>query len=695
MATLQQLEAALVKADAAGNVEDAKALAAEIRKMRATQPQGDAALKSRLQDLGIDPAMEYGKGFGAKDAAALAAGILFAPAAGAAASITAARLALPALARLAPALSSGGAVGPSIGSRLAAGGLVGGGAAALSDTTPEGIGAGAALGTILGPAGGAAAPYVARGYGALSDFIRGRSADINAGRILRQAAGNQLAAVRAAGQAAPTNILASQATAEAGTPAFLSLLRTAEQRDPEATAFTLRTLQGQNQLAELNRIAGGATQTQARAFREAEKRGLRELTDPMREAELEAANAFARLGRPLQAEAERAGAAASQAVEDVRRFTAAGPRAAQRAAGVDVMAQPETLPRQSYWERIGTRAEQVAGEAAESSLSYGAARREAERRLANLEAQGLRPLDVSGLQARIRGMVNTPGIRVNQVQTQVLNNVADLIEQSVARNGGIIDARDLYGIRKDAVNDIIQKLYPNADAKFQNKYAGELLSNLKPMIDDAIEGAGGRGWRDYLRTFEEGMTANNRRKMGAKLLEVYEKSPKNFRKIVEGNDPKEIEKVFGVGSYDIIAEMGDEYPVLRKVADEIARDKLVEKKAKKGASAAADILSENLMGARLPGFFSPKVTITNQFLQKVQSVVNKKTMDSLIRASRSGQAMNEVLDKLPFVERNRVVQFLIANPQFGVGAVAPATAGFMAGRENQMAPGNRNALAEE
>ena len=67
-------------------------------------------------------------------------------------------------------------------------------------------------------------------------------------------------------------------------------------------------------------------------------------------------------------------------------------------------------------------------------------------------------------------------------------------------------------------------------------------------------------------------------------------------------------------------------------------------------------------------------------------------MDSLIRASQSGRAMNEVLDKLPFVERNRVVQFLIANPQFG--AVAPATAGFFVGRENQMAPGNRNALVE-
>jgi len=36
MATIEQLSAALIKADAAGNTADAKALADEIRRMRAT-----------------------------------------------------------------------------------------------------------------------------------------------------------------------------------------------------------------------------------------------------------------------------------------------------------------------------------------------------------------------------------------------------------------------------------------------------------------------------------------------------------------------------------------------------------------------------------------------------------------------------------------------------------------------------------
>jgi hypothetical protein len=53
MATVEQLSAALVKADAAGNVEDARALAAEIRRMREAAPTSEAkddSFTGRLKD---------------------------------------------------------------------------------------------------------------------------------------------------------------------------------------------------------------------------------------------------------------------------------------------------------------------------------------------------------------------------------------------------------------------------------------------------------------------------------------------------------------------------------------------------------------------------------------------------------------------------------------------------------------------
>src|SRR5690349_21402032 len=50
MATLDQLSAALVKADAAGNADDARALAAEIRKMR-TAPPREASDSSTAENI--------------------------------------------------------------------------------------------------------------------------------------------------------------------------------------------------------------------------------------------------------------------------------------------------------------------------------------------------------------------------------------------------------------------------------------------------------------------------------------------------------------------------------------------------------------------------------------------------------------------------------------------------------------------
>lgn len=52
MATLEQLHDALIKADAAGNVDDARAFAAEIQKMRSVQPESPSMMQSIKQGAG-------------------------------------------------------------------------------------------------------------------------------------------------------------------------------------------------------------------------------------------------------------------------------------------------------------------------------------------------------------------------------------------------------------------------------------------------------------------------------------------------------------------------------------------------------------------------------------------------------------------------------------------------------------------
>lgn len=508
----------------------------------------------------------------------------------------AAKLGLP---RLAAAIAAGGFSGKQapIGIRMAGGALAGAGTAAAVDpsTVPAGavIGGAFPLTAPLGRKATAAAGYV-------YDMLSGAQPAVQAGSILREAAGNQLGAVRAANAAAPTNVLASQAAAGVPqTDAYQAVLQAAEQRDIAGTARAVRTRQGADLLGELNRIAGGATSTETRAATDTSHGALNALTGPMRETELNAANAP---GQAVAAEAANLHGLSPVDIGDVR--------------------------------------------------------------AAAIAKAGVKPLDPAPVLAGIRGLAAQPGVRVNVVQSGALNHVADMIEQDVAAHGGVLDARALYGIRKSGVNEVIQKLYPNADAAAQKKYAAQLLTDIKPMIDDAIEKAGGTGWRDYLQTFSQGADAITQTKVAGLARDMYRDNPNQFIKLVRGNNPDAIEKEFGPGSYDIVKQLGQKYGVLDKAATYLEGEQKVSDAAKAGSKAAADIFDRNYANTRIPNLFSPKITVANKLLEGVEGRANAKTMQVLTEASRSGRALNDAMSVLPATERTKVLNFMRNDPRW-------------------------------
>lgn len=165
MASVAQLEAALVKADAAGNTEDARAFAAEIRRMRST-PAAVAPAQSEIPQRRMPPisvAGDRGTNFGqqVKETgmtaderqaavagiipviASLAAGPVLGGAVRAAAPFVGARLA-PAITRFGQSISSGGlAPNLSIPQRVLGAGTAGAASTAVVD--PENIGTGTAI----------------------------------------------------------------------------------------------------------------------------------------------------------------------------------------------------------------------------------------------------------------------------------------------------------------------------------------------------------------------------------------------------------------------------------------------------------------------------------------------------------------------------------------------------------------------
>jgi len=203
MATLQQLEAALVKADVAGNTDDARRLAAAIRQMRAQQAEAAPAQPAKTtigQDLVQGARNIFGGGIrgagsigatlirpfetaeenvarrqaideglrtmiGADpESLAYQAGKLggeIAGTAGAGPIIAGGARAVPVAARFAPELVSAGMRGRNALTRALGGGVVGAAGAGLTDPTLESAGIGAGFGAVT--------PAVFRGAGRLSD----------------------------------------------------------------------------------------------------------------------------------------------------------------------------------------------------------------------------------------------------------------------------------------------------------------------------------------------------------------------------------------------------------------------------------------------------------------------------------------------------------------------------------------------
>lgn len=496
---------------------------------------------------------------------------------------------------------------------------------------------------------------VARGTGALADI--GRFGDIRAGKIARESLGQDLMKARQVLAAAADDLTASQALAGMNQPVTQALLQRAAARDPKFFTKLLGEQEAQR-LATLQQIAGGADQTAARMARQELKDLLNKTLIPTLERELGAANIAGKLQPKFQAEAERMGEAAASKVEDVRRFTAAGDRARETQV-FPVPGQPRAPQRYTYMGELAQRADDVANQAAEASLRFGEARNFAEAANASLAAHGLKPLKsepiIQSLERRLADPKVAPGNRDLQVS---LRQIGQELRQWTDQNG-VIDAWAIDTIRKNAVNGVVRRLYPNADAATQKRVAADIVEQTRPLLIDAVEDAGGTGYRRYLRDYSLGMQAIGQTKLGADAMKLYLNEPKTFVELVEGNRPEIVERIFGPNSYNIFKELSvDVQQRLGKVAADVKRGEEITRQAASGEAALVDLIKENLPSFRLPNIFSVLATTTNKALAILERKLGKDTLNALTEGAKSAGNFQRLLDTLPTVERTRVLAVL-------------------------------------
>ena len=547
--------------------------------------------------------------------------------------------AIPAAAPLAQAIRTGGFSKGNIATRAAGGATLGGASAAVIN--PDDAALGATIGGAV-PFAGPALGYVGGKVANMRTMPQNRAAS-----LAQQAAGADLKEVVNALRNAPPGVGVAQTLARFENPALQALVRDSLESTPEGAQYLskLGTMTEKQAVNELAKIAGGVSAAETRATAELAKNNLNVITTPMREASLGRVN----LGKFVADEA------ASREANDLAVLMGSG---------------SEIDPARFILQATG----------AEKAL----------------RSVGIKPLEGAPLANQIAAISKNPSFAGNDLVEGSVQRVAEDIASWTSSNG-VIDANALEAIRKNAVNAAIAKLRPGADATAQRNLAAGVMSNIKPLIDKAIEDAGGAGWREYLTTHAKGMQKIAEKKLTGEALALFKNNKNEFVRLVQNESPEIVEKFLGPGNYNIALELADStMDVLRKQATGHLDRVAASKQATEGQKALATLVSQNTSMLRFPNLINAWAAAGNKTISELEKRIGVKTTKTLSDAMQDPQTAANLLDSIPASERNKIIQLLNNPSVLGLkGAAVTRAAAIPAAPINALAPQseNQNALA--
>lgn len=455
--------------------------------------------------------------------------------------------------------------------RVAGGAISGATGAALTD---QDITSGAIFGGGL-PVAGVIAKH---GAGWTFDFLARRIGKVRAAEVMRNLVAEKGTEIAEALKNAPRNVAANTAEflAQKGllTPELAAATRIvgASTAGKPLERVAQARAAGQKEMRAF--IRGGETQTEAMGDIAAQRKAVRTETEPMRETNLRLAD----VGRTQMVPAERRANVLDRVADEinrsgyVRRMRGLEGRAEEQAA---IMGDnPAIFPDMENIQRtrgIAGAAGQRADQAIEAQIGLKDAARAQREAVENLRAQGLEPLNINPIVGKLRAEATNARF-VNPARERVLTQFANNLEARANMQGGIIDATGLYELRKNMGDTVADILGPTDPSSLQ-KYTAQIIGETQPLIDDAIEAAGGKGWREYLDAFSQGMRKVERSDFERKLTELPEA---RYTKVMAGQDPEFVAQHFGPGRFDINVElMGPKLPAAHQLAGEIGATRAV------------------------------------------------------------------------------------------------------------------------
>ena len=487
------------------------------------------------------------------------------------------------------------------------------------------------------------------------------AAEVKAASIASQALGQDLPKVLSIIKNAPEGASVAEITASLNNPTWQALVTNALERDPQFLR-KVRLFGEEESLKALSKLAGGTNASEVRGVLETAKKNLNAMTTPQREAALDRAN----LGKQVsdyEATAGKLSAEAAAQVQKVRDLISAGDTA-RAYARLDMIKRglPVGASKYTFADELAEKAfGEWSNKAAQGSLDLGQGARFNQQAADALRSVGIKPLEGEQLVRNISSIGRNPNFAGNDLLQGAIKNVADDIAQWTA-SGGVIDARALDAIRKNSVNAAIARLRPGMDANSQRNLASSVLSDIRPALVDAIEQAGGKGYRQYLADYTKGMQTIAQRKLTGEAMRLYKTNPDEFVRLVQNESPEAVEKILGSGKYNIAVELADStMGVLRDQATKRLTQISVAEQSTEGQKALAELVKQNTALIRLPSFINVFAAAGNKAISEYEKALGAKTMKTLTEAMKTPQGAANLLDALPTSEKNRVTQ-LLTNP---------------------------------
>lgn len=252
---------------------------------------------------------------------------------------------------------------------------------------------------------------------------------------------------------------------------------------------------------------------------------------------------------------------------------------------------------------------------------------------------------------QIRAIESQPGDRATDVVRKGLSAIKEKI--AAFSEDGFINAKDLYAIRKELGKTIADA--QGTSVKWDKARAASLERDVQLWIDDAIEAAGGTGWKDYMRTYAQMSKPIEQMKAGQTLQTQLDPALGTRQRSTRYAEA--LRKMGQEGELDVMRP--EQMEVLRSVKHDLARDLERRNLAQAGMPATLERIGAAVPKAAPTGFFDPRISVTRSWYNALTGQATNKILDTLARNMDKPQVMAKIMREATPFERQALVDALM------------------------------------